>query len=86
MERLGLHKCMDKVPEAGQRVTATVSTHNGEVVHEGLVLPPSSPKHITLKLDNGYNVSYPEADLVSIEMLDQPAVATRPAIPTVKAS
>lgn len=86
MERLGLHKCMDKVPEAGQRVTATVSTHNGEVVHEGLVLPPSSPKHITLKLDNGYNVSYPEADLISIEMLDQPAVTTRPAIPTVKAS
>ena len=86
MERLRHPKGMDRVPKAGQRVSAKMSTHNGEVVHEGLVLPPSSPKHITLKLDNGYNVSYPEADLISVEELTQPAAAATPSTPTIEAS
>lgn len=65
-------KFMVKVPQAGDRAKATFTTHNGEVEHHGLVLPPAAPKHITLKLDNGYNVSFPTEALVSWEPIEAP--------------
>ena len=38
-------------------------THNETVQHVGLVLPPDAKGHLSIKLDNGYNVSYPAEDV-----------------------
>ncbi len=59
MGRLGHPSFMVEAPEEGVRVKALLTTHNGEVEHTGLVLPPSAGQHLTLKLDIGYNVSFP---------------------------
>ena len=69
---------MEGLPTPGERIVATVTTLNGEATHEGLVLPPSAPKHISLKLDNGYNVNYPQDSIVSWESVasHQPVAST----------
>ena len=59
MERLDLLNIMVELPEPGVRISAVVLTHDETVEHIGLVLPPAATGHITIKLDNGYNVSYP---------------------------
>ena len=58
-------------PEAGTPVKVAVKTWSGVVEHEGLALPAAGPKLITLKLANGYNVSYPESYVESVEILDE---------------
>ena len=58
-------------PEAGTPVKVAVKTWSGVVEHEGLALPAAGPKLITLKLANGYNVSYPEPYVESVEILDE---------------
>ena len=58
-------------PEPGTPVKVVIKTWSGMVEHEGLALPPTGPKLVTLKLVNGYNVSYPESYLESIEVLDE---------------
>ena len=58
-------------PEAGTPVKVAVKTWSGVVEHEGLALPVAGPKLITLKLANGYNVSYPESYVESVEILDE---------------
>ena len=63
MGRLHLLSLMVALPEPGHRVKVSVSTHNGTVHHTGLVLPPAAKGHFSIKLDNGYNVSYPTEDL-----------------------
>ena len=63
MGRLHLLSFMVALPEPGHRVKVSVSTHNGTVHHTGLVLPPAAKGHFSIKLDNGYNVSYPTEDL-----------------------
>ena len=78
MGRLGHQERMVDAPDVGLRVKATFLTLNGEVEHLGLVLPPTAPKHITIKLDNGYNVSFPNEALHSWDQLDQPAGADPP--------
>ena len=76
MGRLAHHRGMVEAPEVGSRVRAIIATHNGTVEHAGLVLPPTAPKHLTMKLDNGYNVSYPHEALESWEPLPaQPPTA-----------
>ncbi len=75
MERVRLIGFMVALPDPGVRIKATVSTHNGTAEHTGLVLPPASKGHISIKLDNGYNVSYPAEDLLDWEPIpsnDQP--------------
>jgi glutamyl-tRNA(Gln) amidotransferase subunit D len=62
-------------PEPGTPVKVVIKTWSGMVEHEGLALPPSGPKLVTLKLVNGYNVSYPESYLESIEVLDEVQMA-----------
>jgi glutamyl-tRNA(Gln) amidotransferase subunit D len=61
---------MVEAPEEGKRVKALFASHNGEVEHKGLVLPPSASHHVTLKLDNGYNVSFPLHALQSWQELE----------------
>ena len=58
-------------PGPGTPVKVAVKTWSGVVEHEGLALPPAGPKLITLKLANGYNVSYPESYVESVEILDE---------------
>ena len=62
---------MGEWPEAGTPVKVSVKTWSGVVEHEGLTLPAAGPKLITLKLANGYNVSYPESYVESVEILDE---------------
>lgn len=73
---------MVNAPELGSRAKVTFNSHNGEVEHIGLILPPTAPKHITIKLDNGYNVSFPTEAMVTCEVLtppvDQPPVELNP--------
>ena len=53
-------------PEVGSRVRIKLATLDGETEIQGVVLPPAVDDHITVKLANGYNVSYP---LASVEIL-----------------
>ena len=62
---------MGEWPEAGTPVKVAVKTWSGVVEHESLALPAAGPKLITLKLSNGYNVSYPESYVESVEILDE---------------
>ena len=71
---------MDNKPEIGHRAVILVASHHGEVRHEGRVLPDAAPHHITLKLDNGYNVSFRHEDVVSCEDLGPHNVAQPPVV------
>ena len=46
-------------PDPGTPVRLTVKTWAGLAEHTGLALPPAGPKLVTLKLVNGYNISFP---------------------------
>jgi glutamyl-tRNA(Gln) amidotransferase subunit D len=72
MGRLRHPLAMVEAPNVGTRAKATFETHNGQVEHTGLVLPPTAPHHITIKLDNGYNVSFPATALLASEDLGNP--------------
>ena len=54
---------------AGSNVRIRVSTLVGERDFEGTVLPPAGEGLTTLKLVNGYNLSYPREDVLDIEFL-----------------
>ena len=53
----------------GSNVRIRVSTLAGERDFEGTMLPPAGEGLTTLKLVNGYNLSYPEEDVLDIEFL-----------------
>ena len=59
---------MVEIPDAGQKVSLEVKTHNGTTIIEGILLHPSAKNHVTVKLVNGYNTSYPVDDVISIEI------------------
>jgi len=61
---------MQDIPQVGQLVELNVLTLNGAVTHRGIVLPPSMKQHITLKLENGYNVNYPVDAITSWQGLE----------------
>ena len=65
---------MAQVPDVGNHVRLKLTTHDGDTIIEGVVLPPAVVEHITVKLANGYNMSHP---LSSIEILssEQPESA-----------
>ena len=46
--------------ETQSRVRITVNSWSGEVEHEGMLLHPVKEGNITIKLENGYNISFPE--------------------------
>ena len=53
----------------GSNVRIRASTLAGERDFEGTVLPPAGEGLTTLKLVNGYNLSYPREDVLDIEFL-----------------
>jgi len=61
---------MDGWPKSGTPIKLIVKTWSGKVEHIGVSLPPSGPKLVTMKLQNGYNVSFPESYVGSFEILD----------------
>ena len=56
-------------PELGTLVQLIVKTWSGDGVYKGLVLPNSGPNLVTIKLQNGYNISFPESYIKSFEIL-----------------
>ena len=58
---------MVEMPAIGKRVRMTVVGPAGSTSHEGVVLPGAAQDHITIKLANGYNVSYPFDMVKTIE-------------------
>jgi len=68
----------------GDRVRVELDTEGGTTVLEGRVLPPAAPKHLTLKLINGYNVSHRNDRILSLDVLEttaQPASTDAPLPP-----
>jgi glutamyl-tRNA(Gln) amidotransferase subunit D len=58
---------MVEIPTIGKRVRILVAGPAGSTSHEGVVLPGAAQDHITVKLVNGYNVSYPIDMVESID-------------------
>ena len=57
-------------PDPGTPVRLTVKTWSGLAEHTGLALPAAGPKLVTMKLANGYNISFPHAYVESVEELE----------------
>lgn len=74
---------MEGWPEPGTPVRLVVKTWSGKVEHLGLALPPSGPKLVTVKLQNGYNVSFPESYVDTFELLDEMPTIEEAIVPTV---
>ena len=55
--------------ESGDRVRLTAATPEGSVTHEGILLAPATSGHQTVKLDNGYNVTFADSDISEINLL-----------------
>lgn len=58
---------MVEMPTLGKRVKIIAQTPSGSTSHQGVVLPGAAPDHLTIKLANGYNISYPLSSVDSIE-------------------
>ena len=56
----------------GSTVRIRCNTWSGEISQEGMVLPPTVEGYITLKLVNGYNVTYQESMIVEVNVLNEP--------------
>ena len=56
-------------PNSGDRVRLTATTPEGAVTHEGILLAPAASGHVTVKLDNGYNVTFGESEISEISLL-----------------
>ena len=68
-------------PKPGTPVRLVVKTWSGKAEHVGLALPPSGSNLVTLKLQNGYNVSFPESYVDSVEELDEAPAIEEPESP-----
>ena len=71
MGRRALPTSVEDWPKPGTPVKLVVKTWAGKAEHFGIALPSSGNKLITMKLQNGYNVSFPESYVDSFEILDE---------------
>ena len=71
-------------PDPGTPVKLTVKTWSGLAEHTGLALPPAGPKLVTLKLVNGYNISFPHSYVESVEEIDEVPAAEEEAEPDIE--
>jgi glutamyl-tRNA(Gln) amidotransferase subunit D len=69
-------------PQSGDRVRFTATTPEGDVTHEGILLAPSTSGHMTVKLDNGYNVTFAESVVSEISTIGTPNLVGEEAITT----
>ncbi len=65
------HRAMLEWPEPGTSIKLFVKSWAGIGNHEGILLNPSSEGLITLKLKNGYNISFPENYISSFDILSE---------------
>ncbi len=56
-------------PNQGDRVRINASTPEGSVSHEGILLAPAAAGHVTVKLDNGYNVTFQQSEVNEMELI-----------------
>ena len=56
-------------PNQGDRVRINASTPEGSVTHEGILLAPATGGHVTVKLDNGYNVTFQQSEISDMELI-----------------
>ena len=70
---------MVEMPTIGKRVKMLVAGPAGSTSHEGVVLPGAAQDHITVKLVNGYNVSYP---IDMVESIDEISDAVSKSVET----
>ena len=82
MDWKGTAVSMEGWPAPGTPVRMVVKTWSGRAEHMGLALPPSSPNLLTIKLQNGYNVSFPESYVDSFEELEESLPVEVPSIAT----
>tara|TARA_A100001037_G_scaffold92985_1_gene84407 strand:+ start:37 stop:1392 length:1356 start_codon:yes stop_codon:yes gene_type:complete len=61
-------------PNHGDRVRIGASTPEGAVTHEGILLAPATVGHITVKLDNGYNVTFLETEITEMTLITVQAI------------
>lgn len=73
MEWLGPPIAMGS-PNHGDRVRIDAATPEGPVTHEGILLAPATGGHITVKLDNGYNVTFLETEITEITLIAVQAI------------
>tara|TARA_B100000029_G_scaffold516520_1_gene630505 strand:+ start:73 stop:1440 length:1368 start_codon:yes stop_codon:yes gene_type:complete len=81
MGRDVLPHAMQQWPKSGTPVRLLVKTWSGMVEHIGVALPPSGENLVTMKLQNGYNVSFPESYVDSIELLDELPIIEESQVP-----
>jgi len=69
-------------PQSGDRIRFTASTPEGSVTHEGILLAPATSEHMTVKLDNGYNVTFAETEVTDISTISTPNLSGENVITT----
>ena len=63
---------MDELPEPGTSIKIFVKTWSGEDTHTGILLPSSDLDLLTIKLLNGYNISFPMTYISNFEIISEP--------------
>ena len=58
-----------EVPPSGSKVRIIIESKMGKQAHEGVIISPSANGLITIKLQNGYNLSHPLDRINSIELI-----------------
>ena len=67
---------IDMGEESQSKIRITVNSWSGEVEHEGYLLQPVKEGYITLKLINGYNISFPEESVKNKLVLETTNIST----------
>jgi glutamyl-tRNA(Gln) amidotransferase subunit D len=62
---------MNDWPELGTTIQLIVKTWSGDGIYTGITLPSSGPNLVTIKLNNGYNISFPESYVKSFQILSK---------------
>ncbi|MBA46444.1 MAG: Glu-tRNA(Gln) amidotransferase GatDE subunit D [Euryarchaeota archaeon] len=68
---LGTSKTMD-IPQTGSKVRITLESRTGKQSHEGVIINPAGEGLLTIKLQNGYNLSHPINQINSIQVVGEP--------------
>lgn len=58
------------VPQSGSTVRINIVSRLGKQTHEGVIISPAGNGLITIKLQNGYNISHPLDGIESIELIE----------------
>ena len=68
---------MSDWPELGTSIQLIVKTWSGDGNYTGIILPSSGPNLVTIKLNNGYNISFPKSYVKSFKILSDTSDAVK---------